>query len=153
SRFFRSPMHESARGGNISCMKSTILHLLVRLSRSLAGESALNHVDDMDLLARFAGARDEAAFAAILHRPSRLVWGVCPGSLPNAADAEDAFQATFVALFRGAAKIRHTRSLAPWLHSAATRIARKVRLAAARRTRREHRAAKAEAAPAAVSDE
>jgi RNA polymerase sigma factor (sigma-70 family) len=134
-------------------MRSTILHLLVRLSRNLAGEGALNQLDDRELLARFAGARDEAAFAAILERHGRLVWGVCRGLLPNDADAEDAFQATFVALFRGAAKIRQTRSLAPWLHSAATRIAKKVRLAAARRSHREHRAAKAETAPAAVSDE
>ena len=71
-------------------------------------------------------------FAALLDRHSRVVWGVCRGLLPNDADAEDVFQATFVALFRGAATIRHTRSLAPWLHSTATRIAKKVRLAAAR---------------------
>jgi RNA polymerase sigma factor (sigma-70 family) len=134
-------------------MKPTALHLIVRLSRSLAGEGALNHAGDRDLLDRFAGARDEAAFAALLDRHGRLVWGVCRGLLPNDTDAEDAFQATFVALFRGAAKIRHARSLAPWLHSTATRIAKKVRLAAARRSRHERHAAKAEAAPAMVADE
>jgi RNA polymerase sigma factor (sigma-70 family) len=134
-------------------MTSTILHMLVRLSRSLAGEGALNRADDVDLLARFANERDEAAFAAILDRHGRLVWGVCRGLLPNDADAEDAFQATFVALFRGAGRIRRTRSLAPWLHRTATRIARKIRLAAARRSRREQRAAKAETASATVSDD
>jgi RNA polymerase sigma factor (sigma-70 family) len=134
-------------------MKSTTLHLIARLCRNLAGEGALQRTDDRELLARFTGARDEAAFAVLLDRHSRLVWAVCRGLLPNDADAEDAFQATFVALFRGAATIRHTRSLAPWLHTAATRIARKVRLAAARRRGRERRAAHAEAAPAAVADE
>src|SRR5262249_28365712 len=145
-------MQESAACGNIPGMKSTALHLIARLCRNLAGEAALHRADDRELLARFTAARDEAAFAALLDRHSRLVWAVCRGLLPNDADAEDAFQATFVALFRSAATIRQPRSLAPWLHTAATRIARKVRLAAARRRGRERRAAKAEAAPAAVAD-
>jgi hypothetical protein len=55
-------------------MRSTTLHMLVRLSRSLAGEGPLDHAEDRDLLARFADARDEAAFAAILDRHGRLVW-------------------------------------------------------------------------------
>jgi RNA polymerase sigma factor (sigma-70 family) len=131
-------------------MRPTILHLLARLSHGLAGEGAL---DDRDLLARFAEARDEAAFAALLDRHGRLVWGVCRSLLACDADAEDAFQATFVALFRGAAQIRQLGSLSPWLHSTACRLARKARLAAARRSRREQRAAKLEAAPAAVSGE
>jgi RNA polymerase sigma factor (sigma-70 family) len=134
-------------------MRPTILHLLARLSHGIAGEGPSSGVDDRELLARFAEARDEAAFAALLDRHGRLVWGVCRGLLPNDADAEDVFQATFVALFRGAAKIRQTRSLAPWLHATATRIAHKLRLAAARRNRREHRAARAEAAPPTLSDE
>jgi RNA polymerase sigma factor (sigma-70 family) len=134
-------------------MKSTALQRIARLCRNLAGERVLNRPDDRDLLALFTGARDEAAFAAILDRHSRLVWAVCRGLLPNDADAEDAFQATFVALFLGAARIRHTRSLAPWLHTAATRIAKKVRLAAARRRGHERRAARALAAPTAVSNE
>src|SRR5262245_48391634 len=134
-------------------MKSTALHMITRLCRNLSGEEALNHADHRALLARFTGAQDEAAFAAILDRHSRLVWAVCRGLLPNDADAEDAFQATFVALFRGAAKVRHAPSLAPWLHTAATRIAQEDGLAAARRRGRERRAAKAETAPPAVSDE
>jgi RNA polymerase sigma factor (sigma-70 family) len=134
-------------------MKSTILQMIVRLSRSLAAEGALQHADDNDLLTRFTSGRDQAAFATILERHGRLVWGVCRGLLPNDVDAEDAFQATFIALFRGATKVRHTQSLAPWLHGAATRIAKKIRLAAARRRGREHRSAKSEIAPPFLSDE
>jgi RNA polymerase sigma factor (sigma-70 family) len=134
-------------------MKATILPLLVHLSHHLAKEGAMCPLDDGELLARFAAARDEAAFAALLDRHGRLVWCVCRGLLANDADAEDVFQATFVALFRGAATIRQPRSVAPWLHSTATRIARKVRLAAARRNRRERQAARAEAAPGQANDD
>ena len=134
-------------------MQSTALHLIARICRNLTGEEALNRADDRDLLARFTGARDEAAFAALLGRHGRLVWAVCRGLLADDADAEDAFQATFVALFRGAAKVRRTSSLAAWLHTTATRIAKKARLVAARRRGRERRAAKAEAAPTAVSNQ
>src|SRR5262245_48913232 len=146
-------MQESAARENILGMKSTVLHLIDRLLRDQAGEGALHRAEDVDLLARFTGARDEAAFAVLLARHGRLVWAVCRGLLPNDADAEDAFQATFVALFRGSAKIRHAQSLAPWLHTAATRIAKKVRLAAARRRGHERGAAKAEPAPTVVSNE
>ena len=134
-------------------MKSTALHLIAHVCRNLAGEGSLRRADDIDLLARFTGARDEAAFAALLDRLADSSWGVCRSLLPNDADAEDAFQATFVALFRGAHRIRRTPSLAPWLHTAATRIAKKVRLAAARRCGHERQAARAEEAPPAVSDD
>jgi RNA polymerase sigma factor (sigma-70 family) len=133
-------------------MKGTTLHMIARLCRNLGAEGGGLHADEMELLARFTSQRDEAAFAALLDRHGRLVWGVCRGLLPNDADAEDAFQATFVALYRGAATIRHTTSLAPWLHRAATRIAKKARLAAARRRARERRVARPETAATAVSD-
>src|SRR5438046_145945 len=110
-------MQEFSRRGNLVYMRATILQMLARLSHSLATEGAADHADDAARLARFANARDEAAFASLLDRHGRLVWGVCRSLLPGDADAEDVFQATFVALFRGAAKIRQARSLAPWLHS------------------------------------
>jgi RNA polymerase sigma factor (sigma-70 family) len=141
-------MHESPRGGHNTSMKPAIQHVLARVTR----HGPIGETDAL-LLSRFVRDRDGDAFAAILDLHGRLVWGVCRGLLLNEADAEDAFQATFVALFRGAAKIRQRDSLAPWLHATATRIARKTRLTAARRTRRESRAAKPESAPAASSDE
>src|SRR5262245_3051063 len=145
-------MQESAARENIIGMKTTVLHLIDRLLRDQAGEGALHRAEDVDLLARFVSERDEAAFAVILARHGRLVWAVCRGLLPDDADAEDAFQATFAALFRGAGRIRQQASLTPWLHATATRIAKKIRLTAARRTRRERLAARPEAEPLGLSD-
>src|SRR5262245_52373308 len=141
-------MHEFPRGGHNIHMTPAIQYLLTRLTR----QGSLGEADTQ-LLSRFIQDRDEAAFAAILDRHGRFVWGVCRGLLLNEADAEDAFQATFLALFRGAARIRQPESLAPWLHATATRIAKKLRLATSRRTRRELRAARPESAPPVSSDE
>jgi DNA-directed RNA polymerase specialized sigma24 family protein len=54
------------------------------------------------LLQQFVAHRNEDAFAALLQRHSPLVFAVCRRALRERADAEDAFQATFLVLARKA---------------------------------------------------
>src|SRR5262245_37575926 len=86
---------------------------------------------DADLLARCA-AGDGAALEALVRRHAPLVWGACRRALPRQADAEDAFQATFLVLVRKARSLADGRPLGPWLHTVATRTAAKARALALR---------------------
>src|SRR5437588_6574778 len=53
-------------------------------------------VSDAQLLARFAGQRDEAAFELLVWRHGKMVLSTCRRLLRNAHDAEDALQACFL---------------------------------------------------------
>src|SRR5579864_126897 len=82
---------------------------------------------DAQLLARFVHERDQEAFRLLLVRHGPLVRGICRRWLPNHADRDDAFQATFLVLARRASRIRQPDRLPSWLHSVALRTARKLR--------------------------
>ena len=88
---------------------------------------------DADLLARFADARDEAAFEALVWRHGPMVRAVCRHVLGPRPEADDAFQATFLVLARKAAAVRTRGAVGGWLYTVAGRVARKLRRQLARR--------------------
>jgi RNA polymerase sigma factor (sigma-70 family) len=97
-------------------------------------------VDDRQLLQAYARHRDADAFAALVRRYAGLVYSAAMRVTGNAADAEDVVQTCFMELARSPASVR--RSVAGWLHAAAThRALSSVRGSAARRRREQTRAA------------
>src|SRR6516225_731122 len=108
--------------------------LLLHLNRILRAATPFS---DAQLLALFIQKRDEEAFRLLVERHGPLVRGVCRRWLPNPADRDDAFQATFLVLARKAKGISQPERLDGWLHSVALRTARKLRFSLDRRQRLE----------------
>jgi RNA polymerase sigma factor (sigma-70 family) len=92
---------------------------------------------DRDLVARFAGQRDQAAFAELVRRHGPLVLGVCRRVTGHAEDAEDAFQAVFLVLAQNAGRITRPDLLGNWLYGVSVRVASRARRSAVRRRARE----------------
>jgi RNA polymerase sigma factor (sigma-70 family) len=109
---------------------------LLRHLRRLIG-SAQDDGTDAQLLHRFLRHRDESAFAALVQRHGRLVWGVCRRVLGHEQDAEDAFQATFLVLARQAGSIQRSEAVGSWLYRVAHRIATRAGVDTARRRARQ----------------
>jgi RNA polymerase sigma factor (sigma-70 family) len=86
---------------------------------------------DAQLLQAFVTRHDQCAFAQLLQRHGPLVWGICRRVLHNAADADDAFQATFLLLARKARLVR--TSVAGWLCRVAYRVATNAKSSSAQR--------------------
>jgi RNA polymerase sigma factor (sigma-70 family) len=103
--------------------------------------TAVEQPSDRRLLERFTTDRDEEAFAALVHRYGPMVLGVCRRVLRNEADAQDAFQVTFLVLARKADTLEKPELLANWLYGVAYRTAVKLRGRAARQRERERQAA------------
>lgn len=110
---------------------------IARMIRAVAEDHRTCLLTDHDLLRMFTGEQREAAFHAVLRRHGPMVLGVCRGVLCNEADAEDAFQATFLTLASKASTIRKTGAVGSWLYGVAYRAALKARVRSATRQRYE----------------
>ncbi len=117
-------------------MHNSRLNVLVRHIHRLAGVDAAAPTDGQ-LLDRFLRGGEEMAFAELVRRHGPMVFGVCRRVLRDGHAAEDAFQATFLVLFRRARALDRSRSLANWLYTVAYHAALRARGARARRQQRE----------------
>src|SRR5215831_19130417 len=97
-------------------MANAQLDVVLRQLRRLAASRPVDDLTDGELLDRFRGCREEAAFAALVRRHGKRVLGVCRRVLGHEQDAEDAFQATFLVLAQRAGSIRKPGSLGSWLY-------------------------------------
>jgi RNA polymerase sigma factor (sigma-70 family) len=93
---------------------------------------------DHALIERFADSRDGAAFAAVVARHGRMVYGVCRRAVRDAHLAEDAFQAVFLVLAANPGRAARASAVGGWLFG----VARRVGLAARRRELRQSRRSK-----------
>jgi RNA polymerase sigma factor (sigma-70 family) len=91
-----------------------------------AAASAGDHVPDRELLRRFIESRDSAAFELLVRRHADAVWAAGLRIVGNEADAEDVFQATFLALLRKAGSVRDA-CIGGWLHRVAVNAALKLK--------------------------
>ncbi len=122
---------------------------ILGILHSLAATGSL--VPDGELLRQFL-ANDERAFAELVRRHGRLVWAVCRHLTRSDAEADDAFQATFLVLLKNAKRVRDPGKLSAWLHGVAYKVCAKTRQAAQRRQSREQAMAAREGNGSAVPD-
>jgi DNA-directed RNA polymerase specialized sigma24 family protein len=106
---------------------------VLRHIRRLVAAQACDPLPDRELLRRFDREHDEAAFANLVRRHGGMVLHLAQRVLHNRHDAEDVFQAAFLALARRAGARTWKHSVGNWLYTVAYRLA--LRLQA--RTRRQ----------------
>lgn len=110
------------------CMARESLDCLLHHLQHLVGSGQDEQTTDAALLDRYVRVHDAKAFEAMVVRHGPMVLQLCRRQLRQAADCEDAFQATFLTLARKAASIRSRGSLASWLYRVAYRIACQARV-------------------------
>jgi RNA polymerase sigma factor (sigma-70 family) len=113
------------------------MNLVLRHLRRVAFLHDQDRLSDGQLLEQFVSQRAEPAFEALVRRHGPMVLGVCRRVLRNEADAEDAFQATFLVLVRKAGSVQPRELVGHWLHGVAYRTAVRAKALEARRRMKE----------------
>lgn len=108
---------------------------------------------DAELLARFAGGSDEAAFGEIVRRHSPLVLAVTRRRFGDSGFAEDAAQQVFIALARRARQLKEIPCLPAWLQKAAVYEAAMIARREARHRRRAREAGVVQSSPGTAAGE
>jgi RNA polymerase sigma factor (sigma-70 family) len=100
---------------------------ILRHLRGIVSCAAAGGLPDAELLRRYVATGDQAAFEVVLWRHGPAVLSLCRRMLQRTQDAEDAFQATFLALVRKAASIGRRQALASWLYKVAFHVCLRAR--------------------------
>lgn len=82
-----------------------------------------DNAPDGDLVRQYVDAKSESAFESLVRRHGPMVYGVARRVLRDGHAAEDAFQATFLALARKAPSLRNHAAIGGWLYRVALRAA------------------------------
>jgi RNA polymerase sigma factor (sigma-70 family) len=114
-------------------MASGQLGQLIQHLRSYLGAQTARTSTDGELLHRFASQGEQQAYATLVERYAPLVVGVCRRVLQDEHAAEDAFQATFLVLWRKASSLDGRGSIANWLYTVAYHLALKAKIRADQR--------------------
>jgi RNA polymerase sigma factor (sigma-70 family) len=117
------------------------LNSVMRQLRRLAEPWGPGGLSDAELLERWLGRRDEAAFEVLVWRHGPMVLNVCRRVVHPPGDPEDAFQATFLTLVRKAAAIGKRQAVGSWLYKVAYRASLAANTRAAKRATHERLAA------------
>lgn len=86
-------------------------------------DDALDSLPDADLMEAWTRDQHAKSLATLVNRYSVMVLSVCRRRCRSEADADDAFQTTFLYLARNCGKIRQPERLPGWLHRVAQRSA------------------------------
>ncbi len=128
-------------GGELKMAGGSSVHVLRNIN-TLFEAGTVSGLSDRLLLERFSNGRDvaaEAAFEAIVQRHGPMVLRLCYKLLGNQADAEEAFQATFLILVKKCRSIRKLDAVGGWLFGVASRVAARAGVERARRRSAEER--------------
>ena len=118
-------------------MVKTATSPILRFIRNMVDARQVRELSDQELLQRFKSQQDQAAFQALVRRHGVMVFDVCRCVLGDNANAEDAFQATFLVLASKADSIRNTTSVGSWMHGVAYRTALRAQRQSATRNKHE----------------